>query len=71
MEIEENDVVQIVPEHRWGGCFVIVSEVKSWGIQGYVQIPMQGQAYIRLNTGEFERIGKSLFIIHRDADYNG
>lgn len=63
MNIEENDVIQIVPEHKWAGCFVTVTEVKSWGIQGFVQIPMQGQAYIRLKNEEFEKVGSANFII--------
>lgn len=59
---QANDVVQIIPTHKWGGCFVLVTEVKKWGIQGFVQIPMQGQAYIRLNLGEYEKIGTAIFI---------
>lgn len=61
-----NDVVQIVPEHDWGGSLVIVTEVKSWGVQGYVQIPMKGQAYIRLNEGEYERVGEAIFVVNDD-----
>lgn len=53
-------IVQIDPEKMggWGGCLVVVSEVKTWGIQGYVQIPSNtpektGQAYIRVKTEDF------------------
>ncbi len=66
--VNKGDVVQIVnPEHHWYPCLIIVSEVKSWGIQGYLSIPKDnkgqegsiGQAYIRLSTGNFEVIGKA------------
>lgn len=66
MNIQENDVVQIVPEHKWGGCFLLVTEVKGWGVQGFVQIPMKGQAYIRIEHGEYEKIGSAVFILPED-----
>lgn len=49
--LEENSVVQINEKGQdgWIGCFVLVTEVKDWGIQGFVQIPKsEGSAYIRL-----------------------
>lgn len=66
--IEENDVVQIVPEHDWSGCYVTVTEVKTWGIQGFVQIPKQGQAFIRLRNDEFEKIGEASFILVEETE---
>lgn len=60
--ISVNDVVQISPDHDWSGCFVLVTEIKSWGIQGFVQIPLQGQAYIRLKHEDYERIGTAVFV---------
>ena len=66
INIEINDVVQIVPTHQWSGNFVTVTEVKSWGIVGYVQIPLESQAYIRLEYGDFEKIGKAVFIFDED-----
>jgi len=36
----------------------VVTEVKEWGIQGYVQSAgVPGQQYIRLKTGDFEATG--------------
>lgn len=67
MKINKNDVVQIIPEHKWGGCFVQVTEIKEWGIQGFVQIPMEGQAFIRLNKEEFEKIGEAIFIPNEEV----
>lgn len=53
------DIVQVNPEKEtFGGCMVVVTEVKSWGVQGYVQnAGVAGQAYIRLKTGDFEPTG--------------
>ena len=53
------DIVQVNPEKEtFGGCMVVVTEVKSWGVQGYVQnAGADGQAYIRLKTEDFEPTG--------------
>lgn len=66
--VSVNDVVQISPDHDWSGCFLFVTEVKSWGIQGFVQIPMQGKAYIRIKHGEYERIGTAVFILNSEEE---
>jgi hypothetical protein len=63
MDIEVNDIVQIVPEHKWAGSFAIVTEVKKWGVQGYVPIPMEGQAYIRLKFKDIEKVGRAIFVL--------
>ncbi len=57
--IEINDIVQVDPSYDvFGGCMVIVTEVKSWGIQGYVQSAgVDGQQYIRLQWDNFEKTG--------------
>ena len=59
--LKYGDVVQVDPDHPggWGGCFVLVTEPKSWGIQGFVQIPCGGQAYIRLPSASFHFIGRA------------
>ena len=58
-KIEENQIVQAAPHiETFGGCMVVVTEVKSWGIQGYVQSAgVPGQQYVRLKTGDFEATG--------------
>ena len=57
--IEVNDIVQVDPLFEtFGGCMVVVTEVKDWGIQGYVQSAgVEGQQYIRLRTEQFEPTG--------------
>ena len=66
-EIEIGDVVQIDPEHdpTFGGHFLVVTEVKSWGVQGYVTpLPVnrgepRGLAYYRIEFDKIARIGKA------------
>jgi hypothetical protein len=57
--IEIGDIVQVDPSKEvFGACMVVVTEVKSWGIQGYVQSAgVEGQQYIRLNFDDFEPTG--------------
>ena len=57
--IEIGDIVQVDPSKEvFGGTMVVVTEVKSWGIQGYVQSAgVEGQQYIRLNFDDFEITG--------------
>ena len=56
---QENDIVQVNPERDvFGGCMVVVTEVRSWGVQGYVQSAgVSGHQYIRLKNDEFEPTG--------------
>jgi hypothetical protein len=57
--IEIGDIIQVDPSKEvFGGTMVVVTEVKSWGIQGYVQSAgVEGQQYIRLNFDDFETTG--------------
>jgi nanoRNase/pAp phosphatase (c-di-AMP/oligoRNAs hydrolase) len=57
--LEVGDIVQVNPDKDvFGACMVTVSEIKAWGIQGYVQnAGQEGQAYIRLKFGDFEHTG--------------
>lgn len=66
--IKVNSVVQINENggDGWIGCLVQVSEVKSWGVQGYVQIPKGGSAYIRLNWNQIEYIGQAI-LVHQES----
>lgn len=60
--VNVGDIVQIVPDHDWGGCLVIVTELKSFGVQGIVTIPRQGDAYVRLRNEDFVIAGKAVFM---------
>lgn len=66
--MQKGTIVQITnSDHHWYPCLVIVSEVKSWGIQGYISIPSDnrgnvGNAYIRLSTDQFEVVGEAKLV---------
>ena len=53
------DLVQVNPSVEvFGGCIVVVTEPKSWGVQGYVQSAgVPGQQYIRLKFADIEWTG--------------
>ena len=58
-DIAIGDIVQVTPNKEvFGACMVVVTELKSWGIQGYVQSAgVPGQQFIRLRFEDFERTG--------------
>lgn len=66
--IQVNSVVQIAPYHdaRFGGCFLVVTEVKDWGVQGYVTVPgtaeTKGDAYYRVEYEHLVYIGMAEWI---------
>lgn len=68
------DIVQITnDQHHWYPCILVVSELKSFGIQGFVFMPSNdgsgtGEAYIRLRHGEFERVGAAVIMSPGLAD---
>ena len=55
----KGDIVQIKPDQGiFACCLVVVTEVKPWGIQGYVQSAgVPGQQYIRLKHEDYESTG--------------
>ena len=58
MEIKRGSIIQANENAKdWCGTVLIVDEVKSWGVQAFVHIPMQGDAYIRLQSDQFEVLG--------------
>lgn len=60
-DFERGDIAQITQAgHYWRGVFVVVDEVKNWGIEGHMLIPQGrevGMAPIRLAYDEIERVG--------------
>jgi hypothetical protein len=70
-ELKEGDVVQLSPNVSnpiFAGCFMIVSEPKSFGAQGYCQpigshgaVTYQGVAYYRAQWDEMEYIGHAVW----------
>jgi hypothetical protein len=58
------DLVQIDPafDPRFGGCILLVTEVKSWGVQGAVRMPTAdgaGDAYYRVPYAHCEPVGRA------------
>lgn len=55
----EGDIVQVDPAVEcFGGCLVVVTEPKSFGVQGYVQSAgVPGQQYIRLQFKDIKPTG--------------
>lgn len=68
-QLEEHDVVQIDPGHdaNFGGCFMTVSEPKSWGATGFVEVPgkEKGEAYYRCEFANMEYVGKAPFVLSK------
>lgn len=70
-ELEVGDVVQIDPKHDtvFGGCFMVVTEPKSWGAQGYCSSPgLDGLAYYRCKFENMEYIGKAEWVNKSDVE---
>lgn len=71
-DLELGDIVQLNPDHgKFPGFLVVVTEVKSWGCQGYlmsaydfVACKFLGRAFVRPRFEDFEYVGKIVW----DAD---
>ena len=64
------EIVQVDPQTpNFGGCMVVVTEPKAWGLQGYVQsVGVQGQHYIRLRHDQVSKTGGVAEWIIGDSD---
>lgn len=67
--VKLGSVVQISPETKsaFAGCFLLVTELKAWGVQGFIAMPkgmgsMPGQAYYRAKWEEIEYIGQAVWV---------
>lgn len=65
-----NDVVQIDPDFDpvFGGCLMVVTEVRSWGYQGHIPVAQPpdggfGQVYYRAPFDRVVRIGKAEWVL--------
>jgi len=69
MEIKRGSIIQANENAKdWCGTVLIVDEVKSWGVQAFVRIPMQGDAYIRLRSDQFEVLGAEAVLMPGKAE---
>ena len=64
----EHDVAFVVGG-RWPGTFVVVTEYRDWGIIGFIPIP-DGEdvlpAWVRLETGNYEIIGRANIAVEKE-----
>lgn len=67
--VRRGSVVQINEKHGrdgWTGALLIVTEVKPWGVQGFVHCiethDQYSRAYIRLPDDEFDYIGHAALV---------
>lgn len=68
MEIKRGSIIQANDNAEdWCGTVLIVDEVKSWGVQAFVRIPMQGNAYIRLRSDQFEVLGAEAVLMPQEG----
>lgn len=65
-----NDVVQFTENHKWCGCFGVITEDKMEGdARRYmigVPMPPQGVAYIFDDGSNIEYIGKAVLVEKRE-----
>lgn len=66
-QLEVGDVVQINPEYdpeHFGGRLLVVTEPKSWGVQGYLHGADKGinLAYLRVKFENIEYVGKAVWV---------
>jgi hypothetical protein len=53
-----HDVVQIAPTvDGFGGGFLLVTEVLTWGVRGFVQGPVGGRQHVQVDFGRVEHTG--------------
>jgi hypothetical protein len=74
--VRRGSVVQIHPTlcgPLFQGCFLLVTEVKTWGVQGFFAIPKNreeppGEAYFRAKWEEIEYVGLAPWVPDREED---
>lgn len=64
IEVVKGNIIQITnPKNPWYTCILVVDEVKSWGVQGYVTIPLQGDAFYKVKNEDFVVVGIAKLIM--------
>ena len=73
--IAVGDVVQIDPNHgeAFGTCFLVVTELKSWGVMGYIRVPGEGGggAFLRVPFNKVTRIGFAEWVRASEIEKGG
>jgi hypothetical protein len=71
MVVRPGEIVQLSPDCKnrmFAGCFMVVTEPKPWGAQGYIQMTGEhglpgGQAYYRATFEEMFVVGKAHWMV--------
>jgi hypothetical protein len=62
--VRRGDIYQLNPEIEcFGAALMIVDEIKNWGVQGYIIIPGQGNAWVRKKWADIEWVGHAIWQI--------
>lgn len=60
IEAYVNDIAQIDPrDTRFGGCFMIITELKDWGVAGFVTLPGKERTYVRKKWDDIQWVGSA------------
>lgn len=72
-QYQPGDIFQINPNfsgnRAFAGCFLVATEIKAWGVMGYVQALGEsraergGQAFIRIEWENIEPVGRAAWMI--------
>lgn len=75
IKLHFGDVVQISPESdtAFGGCFMLVTEPKSWGALGFVSLPTErgklpDEGHCRVAFEDMELVGTAPWVPARRED---
>lgn len=68
----KGDILQIDPEHDhiFGGCFMLVTEPKEWGAQGFFDVPGEGKAFYRVDHENATRVGFAEWLPEEEEEDN-
>ena len=72
--LEIGDVLQIHPDHKYGGFLLVVTDPKDWGCQGYLLneyqfevVRYKNKAYLLVEWKNLEWVGK-LYWMSKEPD---
>ena len=75
IDLKVGDVLQLNPEHKFGGMLVICTEPKQWGCQGYLMsaydfeaVKFKGKAFVRPKFEDMEFVGRLEWIFEEKED---
>lgn len=62
--VEEGSIIQLADSSRWPDCLAVVTEVRSWGVLAYIQLPgsCEGITYVVNTLRAHLRLGWNDFV---------